>query len=586
MRILRTTQTTAREHSGGEHAIDEQAPPQKMAPLGEKPSAQKYGEKTIPGKSSMYALRLEGLGVFETRARLEKLGLAEPPITQATSIDGLLAQLPEQTEIKRILRVWARDEKITLRPLEELERNIPPLYHQAAEKIARLTRFFNPVELYTIDDPAGTKVAFLEAAAEGRLQNPKFTYRQSLTRLEETLAKNNTSLEVIEKELRDIQSALHKSPRPASELEKVVRSALYSKLADDLATIELAHGLAAGDDTKVREAFSVKYGGRVDEALFGAARIVYGYLVETQAHAKKKRAEQFDKGKLPAEIASYLVEPDKMSAGELKEAIEWMLAGYYRHYEEKTGREFPPDLKYRVVVSGQYSAIDVRDKSSEGPVIGLPEKPRSYKKHLELLRHEIDQHVRQSLNGRLMFGFGGGALKVDEETWYEGLAKHAEINFAREYFGDESEPSLPYFTFAIKMAEEGYSFVETFLAQRELRLAAGNGEKTAAENAWNATYRAFRGHTDTSNAHRFALPKDQAYLRGWMLQSQLAERGLSHLNEAAIAQLDGLSLLARFDFSAKDLLFPDLNLTERWFEEVLSPRIEAEMRDQKSKVEV
>lgn len=431
------------------------------------------------------------------------------------------------------------------------------------------------------------KASFLEAAhEEGRLENPNFTYRQSIQRLHETLAKNNTSLESIETELRNIQGEIQRAPRPASELEKVVRSALSAKLADDLATIELAHGLAAGDDLRVRDAFAVKYGGRVDGALFDAARIVYGYLVETQAHAKKKRAEQFDQGKLPAELAKYLAEPDKMSAAELKDAIHWMLDGYYRHYEEKTGKEFPPDLKYRVVVSPQYSAIDVRDKSSEGPVIGIPEKARSYKKHLELLRHEIDQHVRQSLNGRLMFGFGGGALKVDEETWYEGLAKHAEINFAREYFGDESEPSLPYFTFAIKMAEEGHSFVETFLAQRELRLAAGNGEKTASENAWNATYRAFRGHTDTTNAHRFALPKDQAYLRGWMLQSQLAERGLSHLNESAIAQLDGLSLLARFDFSAKDLLFPDLNLTERWFEEVLAPRIEAEMRDQKSKEEV
>ena len=61
---------------------------------------------------------------------------------------------------------------------------------------------------------------------------------------------------------------------------------------------------------------------------------------------------------------------------------------------------------------------------------------------LELLRHEIDQHVRQSLNGQLMFGFGGGALKIDEEVWYEGLAKRAEIEFMRDRFGDESEPSL------------------------------------------------------------------------------------------------------------------------------------------------
>ncbi|MCK6552363.1 flavohemoglobin expression-modulating QEGLA motif protein, partial [Myxococcota bacterium] len=505
----------------------------------------------------------------------------EPIPVGVKTIDGLLAKLPIQTEIKHILR--AIDAKkatggIPLPTLDEARAKLPPVFTRAMDVIAALTGSFNPVELFTADDVVRVKKEFLAKADDGVLENPTFTYAKSTASLRAKLTAEGTSLEEVEAKLHALRrEVLAEKPPRGDRLARVTKVALLEKIADDLATIELAHGLEQRDDRRVRSAFATKYGRGVDRALLDAARMVYGYLVETQAHAKGDEVRRLGAGNLRPELAEHLSKKESMTADEFKGAVEHLLAGYYRHYEEKTGKLFPEAAKFKVEVDEKYSAIDVRDKSSQGPIIGIPDKVRSYKKYLELLRHEVDQHVRQSLNGQLMFGLGGGALKVDEESWYEGLAKHAEITFMREEFGDESEPTLPYFTFAIDLAEKGKSFVEVFEALKALRVAAGSSEKLAAENAWNAAYRAFRGHIDTTNPDAYALPKDQAYLRGWMLQSQLAARGLGYLNESAISKLDGLALLARFDYGPEDLLFPDLDLTRAWMNDVLLPKAEAEL---------
>jgi hypothetical protein len=562
----------------------------------------KLPERTVPVdpvvlKDRPRGLDLEGDGAFslfskriseksdedENARLLAAVPWSKPPAVGADDIEALLEKLPVQSEITRLLAAVEsrKTPRLAVRTLEEMKALIPPSFVAAMLEIASLTRHLNPVELYTADDLAKVKDRFLEAFADGRHENPKFTYDTALARLRKTLEQNESSLEGIEARLHAIRREVLAEKVPHDdELSRIARRLLLRKIGDDLATIELAHGLEKQDDALVKSAFARKYGHGVDDALLEAARLVYGYLIEHEAHSRSAKSKGIGQGELPEPLARWLTNED-MFASEMKEAIEWMLDRYYAYYEAKTKQPFPESAKFKVEVSDKYSAIDVRDKSSQGPTIGLPPKMRSYKKSLELLRHEIDQHVRQSLNGQLMFAFGGGALKIDEEVWYEGLAKHAEIEFMRKMFGDDSEPSLPYYTFALKMAEEGKSFVEVFETIRAMRRSAGATSRVASENAWNAAYRTFRGHTDTSNREAFGMPKDQAYLRGWMLQKQLATAGLGHLNEAAIADLDGLQLLARFDLKPDDLIFPDLDLTARWFEDVLRPKAQEALEKKK-----
>ena len=535
------------------------------------------------GRGSVFAFRMRG----EDR-EIEALIGRVPPVG-ADSIHALLGKLPLQTEVKRILAAQAAGgPKIPYRPFEQMKADLPKVYVAALERLPALTARFNPVELYTADDVAALKDRYIADYKAGARDNPTFQYTQGVAKLRASLAKDGTSPEAIERELVAMRAAVAEHPvEQGDALAGLMRQAVLRKIDDDLSTLLLLQGLEGRDEGKVKQALGTKYGAGVDDALFDAAKVVFGYLVETQAHASESKSNKGPAepapprgGALPPALSAHLSKAESMTAAEFKDAVDWMLGRYYAMYEAKSGRPFPPALKYRVELDDSYSAIDVRDKSSDGPVIGIPDKARSPKKYLELLRHEIDMHARQSMNGHFMFGFGGGALKVDEETWYEGLAKHNEIELMRQMFGDDSQPTMPYFTFGIRMAEEGKSFVEVFEAMVKLRMEAGSSEKLALSNAWNTAYRVFRGHIDTSNPDAYAMPKDQAYLRGWMLQSQLAERGLSYLNEAGIGPLDGPQLLSRFDFGPEDLMFPDVNLTQAWFDEILRPRAEAELAEE------
>jgi len=527
------------------------------------------------GRSSVFAHQLRGGG-----GGVEDI-VGKLPVVGVKTVAALLAKLPTQAEIPRIqASVADRANKIAYQPFEQMKADLPPAFVRTLERLPALTSRFNPVELYTADDVAKKKDAFIEAYSEGVRENPTFTYEQGTAALRAALAKDGTSPEAVKAELQKMRAEVEgQAVAEGDGLGATMKQVILRKLDDDLATLALLEGLEGRDDTKIRDALATKYGRGVEAPLYDAAKVVYGFLVENQAHATKKQQEDAPppKMELPADLAAHLSKNETMTAGEFKDAVDWMLGRYYATYEAKTGQAFPAELKYKVEINPAYSAIDVRDKSSEGPIIGIPDKPRSPKKYLELLRHEIDCHARQSLNGHFMFGFGGGALKVDEETWYEGLAKTEDTELMMQMFGDDSNPTMPYYPFAIRMAEEGKSFLEVFEAMLTLRREAGSSEKTALSNAWNTAYRVFRGHIDTANPHAYAMPKDQAYLRGWMLQHQLKERGLSHLNEAAIGPLDGPEVLSRFDFGPDDLMFPDVNLTRAYFDEVMRPKAEAEM---------
>jgi|GEM_PF-1023319 len=526
------------------------------------------------GRNSLFAHQLRGdePSAEQIVGRLAPVGVK--------TVDALLQKLPLQSEVKEILAAQGPG-GIAFRSFDEMKADLPKAFVKTLERLPQLTARFNPVELYTADDVNALKEDFIERYKEGERFNPTLTYEKGTQNLRKSLKQDGTSPEKVKVELQKLRAEVaQEALAPGDDLGAVMKKAILHKLDDDLSTLDLLEGLEQKRDPQIKAALATKYGRGVGQPLYDAAKVVFSFLVENQAHAPKRKgadAPPPPKMELPADLAKHLSKAETMSGAEFKDAVDWMLNRYYGMYEQKTGKAFPKELKYTVQLDARFSAIDVRDKSSDGPIIGIPDKPRSPKKYLELLRHEVDMHARQSLNGHFMFGFGGGALKVDEETWYEGLAKTADTELMMEMFGDNTNPTLPYYPFAIRMAEEGKSFVEVFEAMKTLRLEAGSSEKMALSNAWNTAYRVFRGHIDTSNPDAYAMPKDQAYLRGWMLQSQLADHGLSHLNEAAIGPLDGPLTLSRFDFGPDDLMFPDVNLTRAYFEEVMRPKAEAEM---------
>jgi len=255
-----------------------------------------------------------------------------------------------------------------------------------------------------------------------------------------------------------------------------------------------------------------------------------------------------------------------------------------------------PHLLYHLhilVISDKVTSIDVRDKASDGPTIFIP-KDRKIKldELIGLVAHEIEGHARQSVNGRKLFLIGGGSLMGDNDMLYEGLGKRYEARIREKLFGDKASEPLPFFTFAVNDAEIGKSFSQIFSDQLDRRLHANLGinpdqqidvskidDKSlskAKDQAWLTTYRVMRGHIDTSNPHSYALAKDLAYLRGWMLDQDLLDINAGYLNEAAVIHYKALKLIARFDLEEEDLPVPFKDVSAKYWEEVLKPKMKAE----------
>ncbi len=467
------------------------------------------------------------------------------------------------------------NKKITDGAEQPLELN-PELFPKElliiAEKLQELTQTWNPVEFVTASKESirREKAIFMESYQADQEYNPQFDYPG--------VANLDINTQEVRQQLEEMLHQVRVFPT-TSEQDRLARTVLYFKIKDDIATIDIFEGIRNRDEKQIKAGMTAKYAG-TDHFLVAVAEKLYkekcqdseNNLVESQSLLSQEDQEL---------LTNFIAD-----AAAQKKAYDWMLQQYGVMRSENNPQGF------KVVISSQVTSTDVRDKSAEPMTIYIPEDKQTTGKELvKLLAHEIEAHVRQSMNG-LKYVVGGGSLKVDDETLYEGLAKRNDETLARELFGDESGIPLPFYTLAIKKAETGASFVEIFTDQVERRLhvelkidpqTAINFENEAVQQqmekvmsgAWMTTYRVMRGHIDTSNPEGFAFAKDLAYLRGWLIDKQLTERGLGHLNEAAILQTNALPLMGRFRLAEQDLPFPYHELAKKYCLEVLLPELKA-----------
>jgi hypothetical protein len=549
-------------------------------------------------------------------------------VSKAERLLDSAAALPIISQLKEIVE---NSEKIKLSSLQEMFKGPEFAYlKEITEQINELTCNFNPVELFNADNQAEKKAEFIEKYTSGEVFNPTFTYHNSVRNLKTELAKKGVNLEDVKIKLegfyKEIRAKRVEMKKEASFLErekvlaeKLVRQAVLSKIKDDLATINLVSFLEEGsliterleteggleleeklitNEENIKRALAHKYGDSVPDELVDFAKTVNKEVYE-------KAEEAFEReGHIPKEIAASLTRKDQYNnapeeldnlseeerkyyynAEEIKACFDWALDYAKSDYLQKTGKELP--VSYDVVVSSNVTSIDVRDKSVNTMTIYIPEKRViDAENMLKLLKHEIECHCFQSIRGRSLFELGGATLKVDDERLYEGLAKFGEKQVSEDLLGKQEKLSFPYYPVAMKLVQEGKSFYEVFeeikamtknsLAfQEKFKNNPENAEKSLNELTFTRVYRVFRGHTDTSGKVPFANTKDLAYLGGRILHHQLHKEGLAYLNKSGIAQVDALKLMARIDYSEQDLPFSEIDITKKYWDEIMSKRITA-----------
>lgn len=470
-------------------------------------------------------------------------------------------ELPQIAALQRVLRTHTQ--KLLLPDFEML----PEELMSVAEELETLTGHWNPVAIY---GPPGEEAKrerekFLEARKRGERIEPRFTYPVA-ERMDVDGAR--ASLERLDRVVLAYE--------PENETARLGRVALHFKIKDDLATCDLVDGLKTKNEPLIKRALEAKYPG-TDPAIIERAEAAYKELCSPPP--KKEPTEEEKKYRLePWELEE--LKNIKYSPEEQKERFEWALqrSGILRSPECPDG--------FNVVISPDVSSIDVRDKCEDGPTIFVPaNRDLEEVNGLEmgyLLAHEIG-HARQAMNGTRIFRLGGKALRLDDESLYEGHGMRQENDFLTRYTGEREDLETAMYVLAIKAAEDGKSFSE-IVDEQEPRWLHVYGKipadepipdtldaairEQALKKAYRTAYRVMRGHTDMSNTAAYAMPKDLGYFRGIQLDEKLQAMGLGVLNEAVIMSTNALPLLARFDVKEEDIPYPNDDAADVYMEEM------------------
>lgn len=471
------------------------------------------------------------------------------------------SQLPE---IAAYLRRGKHVQKLPIPRVEDL----PAPLKEAALHLPGITGNWNPVEIYTAEPQLlhKEKQKFFAAFRRGRVYQPSLQYDYA-----EQFPLGDAP-NILAEMLESVRAC--NTPDRGTKLMKLM---FFCKLKDDLATCDLVRGVQEKNESIIAKALQYKYPG-VDPLMYEFAE------EDFMQRTLQNEQENATVGKLTAN-EKHSLRTLIVNAQGIQTAFEWALARYgiLRTPENENG--------YRVVIDRRATAIDVRDKSVLGPAVFVPENARvTGERLLGLIAHEIEGHARQSWNGERLLVFGGGLLKIDEETLYEGLAMRYERDFLHTQFGSASPShTFDYYVFAVYTAENGGSFYDVFLDQLEKRFrialhiplhtSFSHTQVTDAalydrilEAAWRTTYRVMRGHLDMQNPLKFGMAKDLAYFRGYLLDQQLCQAGHGHVNEVAICSIGQLRVLAEFDIQEHNVAAPFKNVTADYMRLLLDGR--------------
>lgn len=449
--------------------------------------------------------------------------------------------------------------------------DVPAELAEIVENLERLTGSWNPVELYTADNMDTEKATFIDAFKRGENYVPSFRYADAAS----------FNVDAVRPALEALRVRVM-AAGTGNDRDRLARISVIAKIDDDVATCDIAEGMKTGNDVLVKRGCRAKYPGG-DAELTAFATETFAQLLSSP----------------PPDVPSLLTEEEKeylkkreMSPEEQAEAFTWALKklGIYRE-PGADGEGF------QVIIDEKATALDVRDKSKRGATVVIPTKrdgTMTADDLCALIEHEIGAHARQAVNGKRLFTLGGGALRKDDETLYEGLAIRYEWEFMEKYFGKvrhDMDLSTLY-VFAVDIAESGGTFRDVFMDQLERRIRLklkipvdmpvpakedidGAAYEECLGKAWRTTYRVMRGHTDTTNAEGFAMTKDLAYLRGWLMDQQLLKAGQGHANEAAIMSTEGLQSLAAMRFTPEDVPVKYAPIGEEYMRILLAERSKA-----------
>lgn len=405
--------------------------------------------------------------------------------------------------------------------------------------IAYSASVLNPVLLSTPDNYLQAQMRYLDDGIE-----PIFTYSAAV---ESSLHRLN----MLGIDAHDLPRMLNKLSNQRELIKNTNAAQQYvikERITDEILNLSLLIARMNQDTIAANKIQAEIYGTSVDTALITIAEHTVTKEIAFTKSTGVLNAEQI-----------MIIKKTRFNQRAIKKAFETTLQMLYK----RSAMPIPEALQYSVQI-GNYSSIDVRDKSPAGPIIGIPlERNVSGIKLLRLIDHEINSHCRQSINGWLRFNFAGGHLKPNDETLYEGLAIAAEEQLLKKLFGKPKLPNpLPILNIGKILL--GFSFTELFTWNKQMLIERYKvPEQKAGKRAFKYTFRAFRSF------------KDKAYFEGFLLHKKLELMGKDAINETGIWSPEGLIAPASFKSTILPIQKQAQNRTiaEQYLYEVLGPEL-------------
>ncbi len=352
---------------------------------------------------------------------------------------------------------------------------------------------------------------------------------------------------------KDLKELGH-PPIIEGRIANAVREVLMNRYTDTMASAELAEGMLNYDAHMARHAIEKKYGALTEETIELAEKHAYDLL---DGKIKSDRAE---KPELSDDEIQELKDT-RFNAESIKEWLNWALKQYgfeetWRAQVDETAPEVTVFNKQHVVLIPSTLEVD-----------GI---------HLlQMIGHEIECHVRDSMNGEALFGVvGGGALKTEYNVLSEGHALISDLTFYNRYLGEARKCPAPWYVLAIDMAKNGEGFNRVARKLHELYLSRLEPEAQARRDAWKYTYAVYRGTQDTTPArgHKnvFTFTKDKCYFEGYPLAKAMIKAGLGHWLEIGIFRpMELLTIASTVRITSHDIPYQKLDVVEMAMDKLL-----------------
>lgn len=388
-------------------------------------------------------------------------------------------------------------------PLTELREYYIPALWTVLDELGEIAQRMNVVEMVTPLNHHIERQKWLENAACGRWTNPHFKYD---TRLLKTVADAYLPLKWVVGRAQSLRTQLSNDP-----VGQVLCEMVEHRIREVNATIDMARGILKEDDTQTETAIQQIFG----QPCQAAIDMAHNYVEQL---AKDEGYDQEDSAHL-ADLRGRL------------QALTFDEKGIRRYFIYMAKRCSMAQSR-PVEIDERTTAIDVRDRSSKGPVVSIPTDRRITGLQLvTTIGHEVLCHWRDSERAAAVLPLlGGGALKTADEVLYEGHATQTDYH-ALLALGDRApQQQKPFYISAIDLAQQGYNFAAMAPVIFNMVRPTKSTDAAALRSTWLTCYRVLRGSTDINNHHaHYALTKDRAYFEGRILADELHAQHLDSI---------------------------------------------------------